>query len=68
MEQSRIHLSAEDKLKKRLAMSYEERYKSAMKFIRLLHQLKSAKIIKPNEIVYMEDLENILSSKKNDPK
>lgn len=47
MEQSRIHLSAEDKLKKRLAMSYEERYKSAMKFIRLLHQLKSAKITKP---------------------
>ena len=40
----------------------------AMKFIRLLHQMKSAKIIKPNEIVYMEDLENILLSKKNDPK
>lgn len=49
MEQSRIHLSAEEKLKKRLAMSYEERYKSALKTIRLINKLKQATIIKPKE-------------------
>lgn len=61
MEQSKIHFSAEDKLKKRLAMSYEERYKSALKFIRFMHQMKNAKISKP-------EFEHLLTDKKNGPK
>ncbi len=49
MDKQKLNISPEEKLKIRLAMSYEERYKSALKTIRLINKLKEATIIKPKE-------------------
>ena len=45
--QQSIIVSEEDKLKRRLAMSYSERFKAAMQMIRLKQKLQSAIITKP---------------------
>ena len=45
--ESKLNLSPEEKLKKRLAMSHEERYKAALRMIRLVQKLKTATIL-PN--------------------
>jgi len=49
MIQKKINLSEEEKLRYRLSLSYEERYKSAIRMIRLVHKLKQAKITKPTK-------------------
>ncbi len=49
MNQKSNHISPEEKLKIRLAMTHEERYKSALKTIRLINKLKEATITKPKE-------------------
>ena len=56
MKETPFNLSEEEKLRYRL--SYEERYKAALKMIRIYNQLKKAKIIKP-EIDNMIELNNI---------
>jgi hypothetical protein len=45
--QQSIILSEEVKIKRRLAMSYSERFKAAMQMIRLKQKLQSATITKP---------------------
>jgi hypothetical protein len=40
--ESKLNLSLEKKLKKRLAMNHEERYKTALRMIRLVQKLKTA--------------------------
>jgi len=45
--QKKLHISEQEKLQHRLSLTYEERYKAAMRMIRLVHKLKQAKIIKP---------------------
>ena len=47
MKETPFNLSEEEKLRYRLSLSYEERYKAALKMIRIYNQLKKAKIIKP---------------------
>jgi hypothetical protein len=49
MKETPFNLSEEEKLKYRLSLSYEERYKAALKMLRIYNQLKSAKIIKPEK-------------------
>ncbi|MCF8255883.1 MAG: hypothetical protein K9H61_09545 [Bacteroidia bacterium] len=44
--ESKLNLSPEEKLKKRLAMSHEERYKAALRMIRLVQKLKTETTIK----------------------
>jgi hypothetical protein len=53
MKETPFNLSEEEKLKYRL--SYEERYKAALKMIRIYYQLKSAKIIKPEDKKIIND-------------
>jgi hypothetical protein len=45
--QQSIIVSEENKIKRRLAMSYSERFKAAMQMIRLKQKLQSATITKP---------------------
>lgn len=47
MKETPFNLSEEEKLKYRLSLSYEERYKAALRMIRIYNQIKKAKIIKP---------------------
>jgi hypothetical protein len=47
MIQKKLHISEQEKLQHRLSLSYEERYKAAMRMIRLVHKLKQAKVVKP---------------------
>ena len=53
MKETPFNLSEEEKLKYRL--SYEERYKAALKMIRIYNQLKSTKIIKPEDKKIIND-------------
>lgn len=45
--QQSIIISEEEKIKRRLALSYSQRFKAAMQMIRLKQKLQSATIIKP---------------------
>jgi hypothetical protein len=45
--QQNIILSEDDKIERRLAMSYSQRFKAAMQMIRLKQKLQSATITKP---------------------
>jgi hypothetical protein len=47
--QQKLHISEQEKLQRRLSLTYEERYKAAMRMIRLVHKLKQVKIIKPTK-------------------
>lgn len=42
-QQKTIHQTEEDKIKWRLSLSYQQRYKNAMRLIKLVHKLKQAK-------------------------
>jgi hypothetical protein len=46
--QQRIKVSEEDKIKRRLAMTYSQRFKAAIQMIRLKQKLQSAIITKPS--------------------
>ena len=45
MKQHSIYQTPEDKLKHRLALSYEEKFRALMQMIRMRYKLKNAKII-----------------------
>ena len=46
MQQQNIHQTPEEKLKYRLSLTYEERFRGLMQMIRVTNKLKQAKIIK----------------------
>jgi hypothetical protein len=50
-----IIISEEEKIKRRLALSYSQRFKAAMQMIRLKQKLQSATIIKPNDVMDILD-------------
>jgi hypothetical protein len=59
MKETPFNLSEEEKLKYRLSLSYEERFKAALKMLRIYNQLKSAKIIKPEDKKIINDDYNL---------
>ncbi|MDZ4668002.1 MAG: hypothetical protein SGJ00_08970 [bacterium] len=70
MNQMKFYFTEEEKFQHRLSLSYEERYRAAMRMIRLVHKLKQATIVKPSEsddVNYLEDLKKIIAeeAKKN---